>query len=148
MVPQQRAFSIMYGLLSLTNPTVLTANMIPSIRKILSVIHDYHSHLYRKMYSRLWVQCHSCPIWTPVLPVNVTYTLLRVMNRRVYYSINFISPKWFRIFVVTWLCVQPQDDVSRDLSKTTFYRLANNHLYVCDLKVRLVLRRTYTRWQD
>jgi hypothetical protein len=38
----------------------------------MSTIHDSHSQFQRKMYKRLLVQYHPCPIGS-VLPLNLTY---------------------------------------------------------------------------
>jgi hypothetical protein len=52
------------------------------IQKTLSLIYDSHSPFHRKMYDRLLVQCDPCPIWPPVLPLNLSYSsvfLLQVL---------------------------------------------------------------------
>jgi hypothetical protein len=44
--------------------------------KKLYLIHDSHFPFPRKMYIRLLVRCHLCPIWPPVLPLNTIYILI------------------------------------------------------------------------
>jgi hypothetical protein len=62
----------MCGILSLTNSTLLIADMILLCTKNLYPIHGSHSPFHRKMCILLLVRCHCPPIW-PTLPLNVTY---------------------------------------------------------------------------
>jgi hypothetical protein len=45
-----------------------------------SLIHEPHSRCHRSMYNCLLVPCHACPIWPPILPPNLTYTLLILLQ--------------------------------------------------------------------
>jgi hypothetical protein len=70
----QPPLSIMYDILSLTNSTLLTADMILlCTKKNLYPIHGSHSPFHRKMCIPLLVWCHFPPIWPPALPLNLTY---------------------------------------------------------------------------
>jgi hypothetical protein len=73
MIWNQYTLIIMYGILSLTDSTLLTADMILLCTKILYPIHSSHSPFNRKMYIILLVWCHCPCIWTPALPLNLTY---------------------------------------------------------------------------
>jgi hypothetical protein len=57
----------MYDILSLTNSTLLTADMILSYTKNLYQIHDSHFPFHRQMCISVLVCCYLCPIWPPVL---------------------------------------------------------------------------------
>jgi hypothetical protein len=70
----------MYEIISLKNCTILTADMILLCTKNLYLIHDSDSPSRRKMFIGLLVQYHLCPIWPPVLPLNLTYTVQPVLN--------------------------------------------------------------------
>jgi hypothetical protein len=78
MVSHQRPLSITYDILSLINSIILTANMILlcTKKKNLCLILDSYSSFYRKMHIRLLVWCHLCPIWLPLLPLNLTFILI------------------------------------------------------------------------
>jgi hypothetical protein len=64
MISHQRPLSIMYGILSLMNSTLLTADMILLCTIKLYLIDRSHYPFHRKMYIRLLVRCNLCPIWT------------------------------------------------------------------------------------
>jgi hypothetical protein len=76
MIWHQRPLSIMYDILSLTNWTLLTADMILLCSKNLYLIHDSHFLFHRKMCTLSQVRCHRPPIWLPALPSNLTYILM------------------------------------------------------------------------
>jgi hypothetical protein len=38
------------------------------------------SNFHKRMYSHLLVQCDPCPIWPPVLPLNLTNILLILLT--------------------------------------------------------------------
>jgi hypothetical protein len=79
MIWHQRTLSVMYDILSLTNSTVLTADMILLCTKRLYLIHDSHFPFRRKMYILLLVRCHRLPIWPPAFPLNVTHILIVIL---------------------------------------------------------------------
>jgi hypothetical protein len=66
----------MCDVLSLTNSTSLTAEMIPYVPKNLYLIHDSQSPFDIKINIYLLVWCHLYIIWPPVLPLNLTYNLI------------------------------------------------------------------------
>jgi hypothetical protein len=37
------------------------------------LIQDFRSHFHRQIHNRLLVQCQPCPIWPPVLPLNLAH---------------------------------------------------------------------------
>jgi hypothetical protein len=43
------------------------------VRKNLYLIYDFYSPFYRKIYIRLPVRLLLCPIWPPLLPLNLIY---------------------------------------------------------------------------
>jgi hypothetical protein len=57
----QRVLSMMYDILSLTNATLLTADMMFLCKENLYPAHDSHSPFHTKMYILLLVQCHRTP---------------------------------------------------------------------------------------
>jgi hypothetical protein len=57
----QRPLSIVYDILSLTNSTLLTADVILLCTKD-PVIHESHSALCRKLHMHMLVWCHLRPI--------------------------------------------------------------------------------------
>jgi hypothetical protein len=63
----------MYDILSLTNSTLLTADMILLCTKTLYPNHCSHSPCHRKMCILLLIWCHCPPIWPPALPLNLTF---------------------------------------------------------------------------
>lgn len=46
------------------------------VQESLSLNKVQHSHFYKRMYNYLLIQCHLCPIRSPVLPLNLTYISL------------------------------------------------------------------------
>jgi hypothetical protein len=74
MIWHQRPLSIIYDILSLTNSTLLTADMILlCTKKNLYLSNDSRSPFRRKMCITSPVRCHRPPIWLPALPLNLTY---------------------------------------------------------------------------
>lgn len=53
----------------------ITSNIIPLHTEIPSFSHDSHFSLHRKMNNHMLVQPHACPVWIPVYPLNLIYTL-------------------------------------------------------------------------
>jgi hypothetical protein len=81
LIWHQRLLSIMYDIVSLTNSTFLTADMILLCRKKnLYLIHDSHSPFRRKMCILLQFRCHRPPIWPPILSLNLTYILMTLLT--------------------------------------------------------------------
>jgi hypothetical protein len=73
MIWHQRPLISMYDILSLTNSTLLTADMILLCTRNLYLIHDSYSPFRRKMCILQQVRCHHPLIWLLSLPLNVTY---------------------------------------------------------------------------
>jgi hypothetical protein len=71
-IQNQRPLLIMYDILSLTNSTLLTADMI----LLCTIILVPNSWFPFPFHIRLRVQCHLRPIWPPVLPLNLTYIVI------------------------------------------------------------------------
>jgi hypothetical protein len=66
---------IVYNILSLTNSTLSTADMVLLWTRMIYLIDDCHSPFRRKICILLQVRCHRPPVWPPALPVNLTYIL-------------------------------------------------------------------------
>jgi hypothetical protein len=119
MISQQRPLSIAYYILSLTNSALLTANIDLFCTKNLYLIHVSHSPFHRKMYIHLLVQCHLCPIWPPVLPLNLTYILIfsfaTVMSEPALHATSYIP------FSLAWV-VYPKN-VSKSEAFYDIYQL-------------------------
>jgi uncharacterized protein (UPF0248 family) len=73
MTPAASKYDIMYDIVSLTNSTHLTADMIPLCTKNLYLIHDSYFPYHRKMCIHLLVLCYLRYIRPLVHPLNVTY---------------------------------------------------------------------------
>jgi hypothetical protein len=76
MISHQRRQKIIYDILSLTNSTLLTADMILlCTQRCLYLIHEFHSPLHRKIYFYILqlVRCHLSPMWPTVLSLNLIY---------------------------------------------------------------------------
>jgi hypothetical protein len=69
----QWALIIMYDIPSLTDSTLLTADMILVCTKELYLVHDSHFPFCKKLCILLLVRCHHPLIWPPALPLNLTY---------------------------------------------------------------------------
>jgi hypothetical protein len=69
----QQLLSFMHDILSLTNSTLLTADMILLWTKNLYLIHNSCSPFHRKMCILPQIWCHRPPIWPHALPLNLIY---------------------------------------------------------------------------
>jgi hypothetical protein len=103
MFRHRRLFSIMYDILSLTNSTLLSADMILLCTKNLYPIHDSHSSFRKKMFIHLQVLCHRPSISPPALPLNLTYILIVPSKRSLgsptlYKLLTFHNPNLISIF--------------------------------------------------
>jgi hypothetical protein len=64
---------IYFNVLSLTNSTLLAANMILMYQNYLDLTHDSHFLFHIQMCILLQFRYHRLPIWPPALPLNLTY---------------------------------------------------------------------------
>jgi hypothetical protein len=78
MISHRRPITIAYDMLSLTNSTLLIVDIIRFCTKNLYLIHESHSLFHRKLYICLLVRFHLCPVWSSVLPFNLTYTRMLI----------------------------------------------------------------------
>jgi hypothetical protein len=84
--------------LSLTNSSLLTADMIPFCTKKKYLIHDSHSPFFRKMCILPQVRCHLPLIWPPALPLNLTYIWLVPSKPALYRLLTFHVPNLISTF--------------------------------------------------
>jgi hypothetical protein len=86
----------MYDILSLTNSTLLTADMILLWTKILYLIHDSHSPFCRKMCVLLLVWSHRPPVRPPARPQNLTYILIVFLVLSLVNHVRWVpvTPTW------------------------------------------------------
>jgi hypothetical protein len=71
----------MYDILSLINSTLFNCSHDSLMSEKKPVLNsDSHSLFHRKMHICLLVRCHLFPIWPPVLPLNLTYILIFLLQ--------------------------------------------------------------------
>jgi hypothetical protein len=89
-----------YGILSLTDSSPLTGDMILLCTNVVYLSHDSHSHFLKIL---VLVHCHPCPIWS-VLPLHLTCIfvfLLKLLSVNLTFHVpNFLSvfQSWGQLF--------------------------------------------------
>jgi hypothetical protein len=129
MIWHQRPLSIMYDILSLTDLTLLTADIILLCTpKKLHLSHDSHSPFRRKMYILIQVRCHRPPtksdIW--LVPSKLSLGSLLYTN-----SIIRIhpGPRLYLVFRYKFILYGEGWLAPRPTPKSTMFPHCNIHKY-------------------